>query len=675
MATALQTSLDALSGWRRGLDRGLDQLASMLAEHALLDSESQALADSLRQRLASDRLVVAFVAEFSRGKSELINALFFGDSGRRVMPASPGRTTMCPVELAWDGQRAPSLQLLPIATRMDGQTVASLRQQPSVWRTLPLPVADPDAMAQAVLEVTRTQRVPVDQARALGFWDDDHPGDNPPRDANDLVEVPAWRHALINYPHPLLRRGLVVIDTPGLNAIGAEPELTLGLLPSAHATVYLLAADTGVTRSDLAIWRDHLGDRACERFVVLNKIDMLADPMLEPAQVESLLQSQCDDVAGTLGVERARVFPLSARRALAAKVLGDAGGLAESRLPQLERALQDTLLPQRSQVIGRMVEDGALNLHQGAMRRLSSQKRQLGEQLFELRNLRGKSSSRMALMSGRLATESEEFERCVPRVAALRVVLNKQQQLVMDCLGSERVRLAVQRMRQGTDASLFKLGAARAFEAMGRELALSIDQAEGQTAEIETMLAAGHSQINTEFGFSLTTAPRPSLDNYRAELESIEQAYSRYLGFTQVWRQAQPGFMDQFTRMLLSKLRLVFEGAATEVEQWVRSASIQIDEQLRDRRRLLAQRQAAFERIRTAESELERSILDLQSQEYQTQKLIDRLGDQVDALRQLAASPPLPNADVNAAAAAPAAGTPRLHLVPPAGSSAARGAA
>jgi hypothetical protein len=40
--------------------------------------------------------------------------------------------------------------------------------------------------------------------------------------------VPAWRHAVINYPHPLLKRGLVVIDTPGLNAIGAEPELTLG---------------------------------------------------------------------------------------------------------------------------------------------------------------------------------------------------------------------------------------------------------------------------------------------------------------------------------------------------------------------------------------------------------------------------------------------------------------
>ena len=113
-----------------------------------------------------------------------------------------------------------------------------------------------------------------------GFWHDDTPDDNPPLMAEGLVEVPAWRHAAINYPHPLLKRGLVVLDTPGLNAIGAEPELTLSLLPAAHAVVFILGADTGVTKSDLAVWRDHLGGQSMTRFVVLNKIDALADPLL-----------------------------------------------------------------------------------------------------------------------------------------------------------------------------------------------------------------------------------------------------------------------------------------------------------------------------------------------------------------------------------------------------------
>jgi len=64
-----------------------------------------------------DRLTIAIVGEYSRGKTELINALFFGDLGRRLLPSTPGRTTMCPVEIGYDARRMPSLRLLPIETR------------------------------------------------------------------------------------------------------------------------------------------------------------------------------------------------------------------------------------------------------------------------------------------------------------------------------------------------------------------------------------------------------------------------------------------------------------------------------------------------------------------------------------------------------------------------------
>ena len=77
------------------------------------------------------------------------------------------------------------------------------------------------------------------EAERLGFVIDPTGEDGHKPDAAGNVEIPCWRHALINYPHPLLQRGLVVIDTPGLNAVGAEPELTLGLLPAAHAIVFL----------------------------------------------------------------------------------------------------------------------------------------------------------------------------------------------------------------------------------------------------------------------------------------------------------------------------------------------------------------------------------------------------------------------------------------------------
>ena len=639
MSTALLSSLDSLAAWRRGLERGIAQLAAQLTDAKLQDEQSLAVAASLGQRLRSDKLVLAFVAEFSRGKSELINALFFADTGRRVLPATPGRTTMCPVELAWDAQQAPTLALLPISTRAGGQTLAALRELPALWRTVPLPTSDADAMAQTLQQVMRTILVSVDEARALGFWNDEQADDNPPCNAQGQVEVPAWRHALINYPHPLLKRGLVVIDTPGLNAIGAEPELTLALLPSAHAAVFLLAADAGVTRSDLAVWRDHLGDRGLERFVVLNKIDTLADPLLDAAQIEAQVQRQCDLVGLTLGVAPARVFPLSARQALTARVQGDEAALANSRLPALESALLAQLLPQRCEVIGRLVEEGVRALQQSGLRRLGERQRQTAEQLAELGSLRGKSGNRLKLMSGRLDAEAADFERCAPRLAALRSVLVRQLHEVLEGLATEPVRLLVQRMHDDTHASLLKLGAGRAFALLGQRLKALLSQADRRTAEIEQMQQASQRILNAEFGFSLGCAPRPTLERFERELARIEDNYRRYVGVTQVWRLTQASFNERFSQMLLSRLRVVFEGAAGEIEQWARAVSRQIDEQLRERRQAVQQRRLAFDRVRLAENGLEQGIQDLETEQARLQDLAERISDAADSLLRLAANP------------------------------------
>src|SRR6476620_277439 len=292
MSTSFAGSLDALGAWRVGLARRLDDLTRYLAERDLLRGATAPELASLRERLTNEKLVLAFVAEYSRGKSELINAIFFADTGRRILPATPGRTTMCPVELGWRGDEPASLLLLPIETRLEGLSLGEMRAQPRALRRLALDIGNADKLAESLQEVTRTEWVTEDQARALGFWDDATPDDNPPRNDEGKVEVPAWRHALINSPHPLLKQGLVVLDTPGLNAIGAEPELTLSLLPSAHATVFILGADTGVTKSDLAIWRDHLGAHTPTRFVVLNKIDALEDPLATLEQVEAQISQQ-----------------------------------------------------------------------------------------------------------------------------------------------------------------------------------------------------------------------------------------------------------------------------------------------------------------------------------------------------------------------------------------------
>ncbi|MCE3460677.1 hypothetical protein, partial [Staphylococcus aureus] len=79
-----------------------------------------------------------------------------------------------------------------------------------------------------------------------------------------------------------------------------EPELTLNLIPNAHAVLFVLAADTGVTRSDIDVWRTHIG-AGPGRLAVLNKIDAMWDELTSSSSVDAEIARQQHDVARLLG--------------------------------------------------------------------------------------------------------------------------------------------------------------------------------------------------------------------------------------------------------------------------------------------------------------------------------------------------------------------------------------
>jgi hypothetical protein len=624
-SSSIAKSLDALADWRLLLGQRVGALTQELAAHELLDDADAATLAALRERLSADKLVLAFVAEFSRGKSELINAIFFADTGRRVLPATPGRTTMCPVELRFDADQPPRLALLPIETRLRGLALADLRGRSEQWDNVTLNPEDPQSLVTALSAVTRTQRVTTEEAAALGFWDASQPDDNPPMAADGTVEVPAWRHAIINYPHPLLKRGLVVIDTPGLNAIGAEPELTLGLLPSAHAIVFVLAADTGVTKSDMAMWRDHLDSTTQERFVVLNKIDTLVDPLASKAEVLAQIEQQRQNTAQTLGVSAERVFPLSARDALTSRVERHGSLLQTSRLPALEDALATQLLPRRQDLLLETTTSVVNQLRNRSLKRVADRQRQHAEQLMELRGLRGKSGAKMRMLVERVDAEVAEFERCTSRLAALRSVQQRMRSAVLGHLSSDTVRREVTALYESMNSRLLKLGSRAAFEATMQRLRLATERAAAEGREMRDMLDASFNQLNTEFGFVFVLAPVPKLATALAELTLIEQSYGRYLGLGQTWRMATTGFAEQFRRMLLSKVKVVFENAATELDAWSKAAQTQVDVQLRERRRGYARRREALQRVQGASGDLEQRIAEVQLQDDHLSTLHQRI--------------------------------------------------
>jgi hypothetical protein len=614
--------------WRREFAHQIHRLSEWMFDHELMDAAVQERLSRLEAQVRSDKVMVAFVAEFSRGKSELINAIFFADYGRRIMPASAGRTTMCPTELGYDASVAPSLRLLPIDTRLQVQGLAEWRVKHDRWIEIPLDVNNADQIAKALEKVAEVRKVTLDNARALGFWHDELADENPVPDADGLVEVPMWRHAIINIPHPLLKQGLVILDTPGLNAVGAEPELTVNLIPQAHAVVFILSADTGVTRSDLSIWREHLAaspDSLDARLVVLNKIDTLWDTLNSPDEILAQMNRQCMTSADMLGVPLAQVVPVSAQKGLVAKITCDDLLLESSGLPVLEEALAKGIMGRRQAILRAAVATGVAGLRAETSRVINIRRRDLDDQMAELRSLRGKNASVIESMRHRVEQEQCEFDMSTAKIQAVRAVHLKLLRDVFHQLGAKSLKMELAELAQMLQQKGLKLGVRKIYAQTFDRLRGTLDKAQASGIEIQAMLGGTFRQLNAEFGFSLQVPPPPQLEHFAHDLSQIEQSHLQYLGVGNALKLVQPEFAERLVRALAMRLRAVYESAANDLELWSKSATAPLDAQLRERRRSFARRIEAVDRIQHAATGLVERISEIEAGEEELIQLEGRL--------------------------------------------------
>jgi len=628
-------AFDQHGAWRKQFALRLKLLSEWLADHELMEPGIRERLDQLHSQVKNDKITVAFVAEFSRGKSELINAVFFAGYGRRIMPASAGRTTMCPTELAYDPDLPPCLRLLPIETRLQPQSLLDWRNAPHKWERVDLDVNDPKQLAKAIHKVAEVRRVSMEEARALGFWHDEVPEDNPLPGADGLIEVPRWRHALINMAHPLLKQGLVILDTPGLNAIGAEPELTVSLLPQAHAVVFILAADAGVTKSDLSIWRQHLsavGDGQASRLVVLNKIDTMWDALSSPEQVQLQIAAQRADSAEILGVPLPQVLAVSAQKGLLAKVNRDDDLLKASQLLDLERALSDGLLGQRRRILGAAVAAGVDSLRAETGRMVHARARDLVEQIQELEGLRGKNAGVIKQMRLRIEQEQADFDASGAKIQAVRSVHLRLLKDLFALLSPSHLKAEVSSLAKQLKSPGIKLGVRRAYDQTFDRLREDLTRADRMATEIQSMLEGSFKNLNAEYGFSLQAPSGPQLGSYRKDLDLIEKSHLQYLSLGNALRLAQPEFAERLARALMSRLRVVYDTAVNEVELWNKSAAAQLDAQLRERRRNFTRRIEAVSRIQQAASGLDERIRELQSQQAALNLLEAKFGELTEHL-------------------------------------------
>jgi tRNA U34 5-carboxymethylaminomethyl modifying GTPase MnmE/TrmE len=298
-----------------------DRLRDALAELADFadERESSAVAEAARaldKKLVENRFNAVVLGAFKRGKTTFVNALL----GAEMLPASVVPLTSIVTAVTYGDEIRARIEYL------DGR--------------------EEDVSVQ---DLTRwvTER------------------DNP---ANHR----GIRHAVLSYPSEDLHDGVFLVDTPGVGSIHRHnTEAARQFLPESDAAIFLTSADPPISDSERAFLEETRGE-AARMFFVLNKVDYLSG--LDREEAIAFTHGVIADAVGHDIV----LYPMSARRALLAKLVGDEDELEASGLPPFERDLRAFLLREKGRTIVQSVAGRALRLADDERNSLDVQERALG---------------------------------------------------------------------------------------------------------------------------------------------------------------------------------------------------------------------------------------------------------------------------------------------------------
>lgn len=630
--TTLYRQLAGYVNWKQQLSCQIEQCQRWFHEH---NSNSSIANHSLEQALKllrEDTFTLACVGEFSRGKTEFINALLFSEYGQRLLPSQPGRTTMCPTEIFFDDEQQPNcVRLLPIETRRTPTSLSNFKKILRNWITIPFDAKSPASVKEAMTQIAAVKLVTEDEAKALGFDPKElNQGAIQKADGPTLVEIPTWRHALVNIDHPLLRHGLRILDTPGLNALGNEPELTLNTLHQANALVFLLGIDTGVSRSDLAIWNDHIQslrsshpftDTRQRTLALLNKVDTLWDDLRCASEIDEQIQQVRENTARQLRLPLEHVLAASAKQGLLARAAGDPQRLHRSQMPQFEDMLaQQVQRNQQRLAESRSVAD-ALSMMQSTRKQLRKQLYSADKELELLQNSHHQSDQYQALLSRLRADSKAQHQLYHRRALDLRFHqrrLGLELQALQTPLATEPLQHLIHDTQRTMKSSWTSKGVSNAIGVFFEELERRFEACQLATDGANQALLQIYRSVDIGDMKEVDIQRHClNLTSYQQRLEQLQrqaQQFQQSLGgiFTQKQK-----LISRFIGTLLQEAHSLANALFNETELWYKEALAPVshqaqydkslqEQQMRELSGLVKQQQSSQQRLQEVKSVIAR---------------------------------------------------------------------
>lgn len=368
--------------------------ASEVINDLNMSSASENL-DKLSKKVNNDTFKIQVIGTFSNGKSTVINSLL----GEDVLPAYALPTTAVINEVKYGDNK---------------EAVLYFRN--------PLPENLPASLSVKALEHMKTHGMKNIPPLHISYDEiEDYVVIPMGEDPKEMLLESPYEKVELFWPLPMLKEGVEIIDSPGLNESDTRARVTMDYLSKADAILFVLAADHLCSKDEMEFVENFLNAYGfTDPFFVVNRFDLIQER--EKDRVIKFAEMKL------AGFTTNPIYCISAQKALDGLVKRDAGLIEESRITPFVTHLTNFLtkdkgkikLSQPSRELKRILNNEAL------YKVIPSQRAMLDSSLDEVRArydaakpqlemLKSKKQQIIAKLQLRIERSKAEFKRATYR--------------------------------------------------------------------------------------------------------------------------------------------------------------------------------------------------------------------------------------------------------------------
>jgi hypothetical protein len=461
---------------------------------------------------------------------------------------------------------------------------------PIEWSKLRLNTGSAADMKKTLAALADTKKVYALEARMLGLSPMvNEKGELPGEE--ELVEVPAWRYAMINYPHPLLTNGISILDTPGLNALGMEPELTISTVPNAHAILFLLSIDTGVTKSDMEIWDRYVKAGLPQKIAVLNKIDLMWDELKTAPEIEKAVNRMVETTSQHLQLARERIFPMSAQKALLGRIREDAGLVKRSGIEALEKFLAEQVVPMKRQILCKAVVNEIGGMMMSSRASVGKKQQANQAEVAELNGLVGKSREFVTKLWAKITSEKNAYNAALTEYKVNHNQFSAKKAALLDLLNSQKLDATLAKSAQAIEDSWTTVGLQRGMSTLVKDMSENFENVFSASEDIKKLMQGVYNTFIEKFAFQKMKIPALDLDPQRTKLQLLVMQTEQFVRDpVNIVVKEKHFVVKNFYGTLVKEARANFSSAKTQAERWVQAVVLPIEVQIKDHKAQLQSR-------------------------------------------------------------------------------------